>query len=1002
VNVHFHKCIGAKFLLVVGAFAVVFSCFVLYRTWSQDETPARELLSRQTELALEFDLAIRDYVTEHVRPFAEKYVGFDEFHAETMSSSFVARKVFEHVRRKFPETVIKFSSANPRNPLNLAGPEELEIIRYFEENPEAEEWAGPIDLAGEPHRALFRVRRAERQCLRCHGDPQDAPQSLLEQYGAERSFHYQVGDVMALDMVAVPSSRYTSATLAATARNSLVMIVGLCVLLAAIYFAFHALVARKLAVIAKHFRDAVEQEDGSWVAPIDYRGDDEIGDLAESFNLLAGKLHRLHQSLEERVAERTSELQAAVAERRQTEQELLSSKTKYESLYESSHDAIMVLTPGEGFFAGNPSTVRLFGCKHEEEFCACTPAGLSPEYQPDGTPSSLKAQEMMAVAMREGSHFFEWTHRRLDGGEFFATVLLTRLELEGNPVLQATVRDVTEQKRAEHELQKLSVAVQQSPATVVITDLEGAIEYVNPQFTKSTGYTAEEAIGQNPRILKSGDMAPETYRELWETILGGKVWRGEFHNRKKNGELYWEAASISPIFDAAGEITHFLAVKEDVSERKWAEVALVQAKQEAEAANCMLEDAMRRANRLAQEATAANTAKSEFLANMSHEIRTPMTAILGFSELLLETDIPDAERRLAVDTIRRNGEHLLGVINDILDISKIEAGKMAIERIACNPAALLDEVKSLMQVRADAKGLDYRVEDVGDLPRSIGTDPTRLRQILINVVGNAIKFTETGSVRLTARFVDGPQPAIQFDVTDTGIGMTASQAGQIFAPFVQADSSTARTYGGTGLGLALSKRLARLLGGDIALVRSKLEEGSHFRVTLPAETVEDAEVLPDSRPVTVQEAKGDEKTGLETHRLDGRILLAEDGGDNRRLISRLLEKAGAEVTVVENGQVAAEAALLARNEGKPFGLILMDMQMPVMSGYEAVSMLRECGYTGPIVALTANAMSDDRQKCLDAGCDDYISKPIHRKSLIETSGRHLASRPRKARSPRDA
>ena len=687
-------------------------------------------------------------------------------------------------------------------------------------------------------------------------------------------------------------------------------------------------------------------------------------------------------------------LLTAIAERRLAEQALQSSKTKYKNLYESSHDAIMVLAPEEGFLAGNPSAIRLFGCKNEEEFSAHAPASLSPEYQPDGTLSSVKAQEMMAVAMREGSHSFEWTHRRIDGEEFFATVLLTRLELESGPELQATVRDITQRKLAENELRKLSVAVEQSPAGVVITDLEGTIEYVNPQFTKSTGYTAEEAIGQNPRILKSGDMAPETYREMWETILTGKVWRGEFHNRKKNGELYWESASISPVFDPQGDVTHFLAVKEDVSERKWAEVELIQAKQEAEAANCLLEGAMQRANRLAEEATAANTAKSEFLANMSHEIRTPMTAILGFAELLLENDVPDAERRSAVDTIRRNGEHLLGVINDILDISKIEAGKMAVERIACAPMTLLNEVKSLMQVRADAKGLDFHVENVGPLPEAIRTDPTRLRQILINVVGNAIKFTETGSVRLTARFIDTSQPAILFDVVDTGIGMTTMQTVRVFAPFVQADNSTARMYGGTGLGLTLCQRLAELLGGDFTLVRSKLDEGSHFRLTVPASPGEDANLLPDLRSVAVRHADGDEKSALESHRLDGRILLAEDGCDNQRLISLLLEKAGADVTVVENGQMATEAALMARNEGEPFGLIVMDMQMPVMSGYEAVSTLRESGYTGPIVALTANVMSDDRQKCLDAGCDDYVSKPINRERLIETACRHLVPRQR--------
>jgi signal transduction histidine kinase/CheY-like chemotaxis protein len=398
-------------------------------------------------------------------------------------------------------------------------------------------------------------------------------------------------------------------------------------------------------------------------------------------------------------------------------------------------------------------------------------------------------------------------------------------------------------------------------------------------------------------------------------------------------------------------------------------------------ATLTLEATMRHLDTARKDAEEANQSKSEFLANMSHEIRTPMTAILGYTETLFDPEQTEAEQLNAIRTVRRNGVHLLEIINDILDISKIEAGKIELERIRWSPAQVVEDVKSLMQVRADAKKLQFDLDYIGSIPETIEVDPTRLKQVLVNLVGNAIKFTEGGGVRLSVQLVGvAAEPRLQFDVVDTGIGMSPEQIAIIFEPFRQADTSTTRKYGGTGLGLMISKRLAQVLGGDIT-VESELGQGSCFRLTVATGSLDDVAMMTDPASAILS-CVDQVETEAQDKPLDCSILLAEDGLDNQRLISHVLKKAGARVVVVENGRLAVAAALAARANEGPFDLVLMDMQMPVMDGYAATRMLRRSGYDGAVIALTAHAMASDRQRCLDAGCNDYQTKPIDIKQLI--------------------
>jgi signal transduction histidine kinase/ActR/RegA family two-component response regulator len=724
------RSIAAKFLVPLALLGLLFAGFLHYRSYSTTRQHVLESMDRQAAIAMEFNLAVRAYVAEQVRPIVASMIGKDDFIPEAMSTSFVSRSVFEKVRAKFPDFIVKFSSDNPRNPVNLASPEELTLIEYFNAHPAVNEMTTQMHVNGQEYRAHFTAKRMEPNCLRCHGRPEDAPAALLKRYGAEASFNRPLGQVVAMDTVAIPMNQLNAALTSENTRQSAISLVGLAVLLGGIWLAFRFTISRRLALMATHFRKIANQADDAPITPVEIAGRDEIAQLGAGFNTLAQKLQTTYASLEERVAARTSEL------------------------------------------------------------------------------------------------------------------------AEAN-------------------------------------------EELNRQIA---------------------------HREL---------------------------------------------VQQQLQEAK-------------------------------TRAEAATRTKSEFLANMSHEVRTPMTAILGFTDILLEQNTPEIvspERIEAARTIKRNAEYLLSVLNDILDLSKIEAGKMTIERVACAPGQIVEEVTSLMRGRAEAKGLALHVEYAGPVPETLCTDPTRLRQILVNLLGNAIKFTERGEVRLIVRCCDaGPDPSLQFDVADTGLGMTAEQLSKLFRPFTQADTSTTRRFGGTGLGLTISKRLAELLGGDIEVVETQPGVGTRVRAAVATGPLEGVKMITDPQPTaSVTAEAGDSVVQNDRLALDGcKILLAEDGPDNQRLFTRILNRAGATVTIVDSGDQAVNAALAARDAGRPFDVILMDMQMPVMDGYEATRLLRREGYAGPIVAATAHAMTSDRQRCVDCGCDDYVSKPIDRAALIRTIRGFLA------------
>ena len=895
---------------------------------------------------------------------------------------------------------------------------------------------------------------------------------------------------------------------------------------------------------------------------------------------------------------------------------------KYRNLVESSRDAIMTIEPPSWKFTyGNPATVQMFRLKNARELTTLEPWKLSPERQPDGRDSGEKSKEMIEMGLREGSHFFEWTHKRIDGEEFPATVLMTRMEQAGKVFVQGTVRDISEQKRAEEALREsesLHRAIFENMLAgccvdEVIYENGRAVDYriidVNPAFERITGIPRSRAAGALASVLYGTGQAPfldvfskvaesgepvafdayfapiekhlhvtvgcpgkgrfsavinditdhkraeealqherdfaEALVETAQTIVlvldpdghiirfnpymeeisgyrleevRGKDWFSTFlpqHDAESVRALFLKAigdihthGNVNAIItkdgsrreiewydktlkDTHGSTVGLLAIGQDVTERKRVEEALRESecyyrelidsaadaifvhdvpsgniidcnRRAYESLGYSREEVLRlsvrhidasfsqerdvavweelkpgmstriegfhkrkdhsvfpvevnivvisRAGRnlaiavarditdrkraeqeliqTSHAAEAANRAKSEFLANMSHEIRTPMTAILGYADLMLDENVGRTTREHVV-VIKRNSEHLLGLISGILDLSKIEAEKLQIEPTRCSPAQLVAEVASLMRPQAAAKQLALKTELAPSLPETVLTDPLRLRQILVNLVGNAIKFTDQGEVRLAVRLnADSGRLSLCFDVTDTGIGMNEEQIGKLFKPFSQVDSSSTRKFGGTGLGLCISKNLAEALGGSIE-VRSQPGKGSTFSLMIDPGPLDGMQMMPNAQESMLDSLPTTTAAASEKIVLHGRILLAEDGLDNQRLVSLLLRTAGAVVSAVENGQLAVEAALAAREAGEPFDLLLMDMQMPVMDGYEATRKLRKLDYTGNIVALTGHAMAADCQKCLDAGCNDYLSKPFQMSDLLKMAARHI-------------
>jgi PAS domain S-box-containing protein len=529
---------------------------------------------------------------------------------------------------------------------------------------------------------------------------------------------------------------------------------------------------------------------------------------------------------------------------------------------------------------------------------------------------------------------------------------------------------------------------------IVVLDRQGRVVLANEQFADTVEIASDNLMGRTLSSLAWRTETSEDGTETalpWDTALSeGEIVRGQrlriVGRDRRTLTFTVNSAPVTKGSSRRGAVVTF----DDVSPLEEKNAQLLEAMEELRKSRDRIQRQNRELDAAIRAATEASEAKSRFLASMSHEIRTPMTAILGYAEVLLEPQTTEEQRLSSAQTIQRNGQHLLALINDILDLSKIEAGKMAVDVVECVPADILREVGSLLTVKAREKGVDLKVRTDGPIPAAIQSDATRLRQILVNLAGNSVKFTEKGSVTITARMGDTSNPAhamMDFVVSDTGIGMTPEQMNKIFGAFSQAESSTTRKFGGTGLGLTISRQLAQMLGGDIE-VASEHGKGSTFTVHVDVGRVDSLELV-EARLEPVASGAGEAKRTSSVPELTGRALLAEDGRDNQRLISHLLKKTGLTVDIAENGRIAVDKVHEQATADQPYDVIFMDLMMPEMDGKEAVSVLRSEGNDIPIVALTAHAMSGVREECIQAGFTDYASKPVNRAELYAAAVRSL-------------
>ncbi len=516
-----------------------------------------------------------------------------------------------------------------------------------------------------------------------------------------------------------------------------------------------------------------------------------------------------------------------------------------------------------------------------------------------------------------------------------------------------THRDISEEKKSESEYKKLHQAVLQSPIAVIITNTEGIIEFFNPAFCKITGWGDQEIIGKKPSILKSGFQPPSFYEKLWKTISSGNEWQGEFKNRKKTGEYYWELASISPIRNNFGTITHYVKIAENITYLKKIERDLKKAKQDAEI---------------------ANNYKNHFLANMSHEIRTPINTIIGFSELMKNESLSVPKRNKYSEIIEENSQALLRLIDDIIDVSKIEANELKIRKEACSLGELFSELEITYNnyLRRKQK---RNLELIFQLPEEshhdvIFTDPYRLKQILNNLYLNALKYSESGRIEIGYNIMSDNK--LRFFVSDTGAGIPPERIKNIFKRFNYTEETTT-TAVGSGLGLSICKDLALLLGGDIN-VKSISGEGSVFYLTLPYDKIK----IPMVRSMIKTPTQGKYNFS------DYTIMIAEDTPYNYEYLNSILEKTGANIIWAKDG-----IDVLNIYNNTKIDLILMDIQLPEISGYEASSQIRLKDMKIPIIAQTAFAMAEDKQKCFDSGCNEVLVKPIRMDEVLTTVAKYL-------------
>jgi PAS domain S-box-containing protein len=638
-----------------------------------------------------------------------------------------------------------------------------------------------------------------------------------------------------------------------------------------------------------------------------------------------------------------------ITERKLAEASLRESEEKYRGLVENSPDGIVIYVNDKIKYV-NGEALRIVNATNRKQIIGKSVLDFVHQ---DCIESVI--QRMKEVIMDENaSKIVEEKLISLSNETIYVELKAIPTLYEHQNAVQVIIHDISERKRTQDKIKQLSQAVEQSPVAIAITNTLGIIEYANQKFLETTGYSYDEIIGNNPRILKSGYTSTNEYKQLWQTITSGNEWFGEFHNKRKDGTLYWESASISPITNEQGKTTHYIAIKEDITERKLIEQQLIKAKEKAEESDRL---------------------KLAFLANMSHEIRTPMNGILGFTELLKTKDLEVDVQQEYIHIIEKSGKRMLNIINDIISISKVESGEIELTLSQTNVNEQIEYLQTFFKPEVTNKNISlFLTKELSSKDTFIKTDREKLYAILTNLIKNAIKFTNEGFIEFGC---EKKGNYLEFFVKDSGMGISDSQKKIIFERFRQANDTISRTHEGSGLGLAISKAYVEKLGGNI-WVESKEGIGSTFYFTIPflSENEQKDKIIAKK---TIESTKEENKIN------DLKVLIVEDDAISKLLITIAVKPFSKEILKVSTG---VEAIAACRNN-PDIDLVMMDINMPEMGGYEATKQIRQFNKDIIIIAQTANGMQSDHDKAIAAGCTDYISKPINIDSLSTLICKHF-------------
>lgn len=655
-----------------------------------------------------------------------------------------------------------------------------------------------------------------------------------------------------------------------------------------------------------------------------------------------------------------------------TQKELMESDELFSTLF-YDNSSVMLITDAEtmNLVDVNRKAVEFYGWSREEM--------LKMHIDDINTLTLVEVQERLAQTSYEGNIVFSFKHRTKHRGIRDVEAYTCVIKRKGKSLVHSIIHDVTEEKKAMAEVVTLSQGIRYSSAAMVITDAEGKIEFVNPKFVEISGYNLDEVKGKTLEFLNSGEEKEELYRNLWETIMAGEEWRGEMLNKRKNGELYWEASLIAPILGNEGEIINFIAVKEDITSRKKDELALIEKdlllkeqNEEYMAMNEELEETNLRIRRINDELIQARNKaeendrlKSAFLANMSHELRTPMNGIIGFTELLKRPQLSEENRLKFTEIIEQSGVRLLELVNNLIDISRIETGQVTPHFTTEDIGQLMAETFRFFSLEAQKRGNTLSLNGGKPLPPLvISTDRQMLNSIISNLLKNALKFTQDGAIDYGYSL---EKDSVNFWVSDTGVGIAKDKQSRIFERFVQGDTSLARQYEGAGLGLSITKSYLAILGGEITLT-SEPDKGSIFRFSVPF-----------NASTKDTEDTGTNESTLEELGKHLSILITEDDSYSSVYLHDLLAPYANRIYMSETGGQSVE--LLKNN--KDINLILMDIKLPDMSGLDAIRAIRAFNSEVHIIVQSAFASPEDMEAARLAGGNQYITKPILSKELFQ-------------------